>query len=112
MAGFNYTRAQATADRLIRKFGSVGAVLRHSASYAAVDVPLVTLDYRVDQIDGTRIRSTDKLIYVSLKGQSFEIDENDRIRDAQGTTYEIVPPVRPLNPAGTTTVYVEVQARA
>jgi hypothetical protein len=111
MAGFNYTRAQATADRLIKKFGGTGAIQRQSLSWAETAVPLVVIDYRVDQVDGTRIRSTDKQIFVSMKGQSFEIDENDRVKDPAGNVYSIVPPVKPLDPSSSVLVFVELQGR-
>lgn len=116
MAKFNYAKSRNTASRLIEKFGQRGAIQRYTAgsgrpTYPETPCDLVVLDYRTDQIDGTRITSKDRIIYISMKGIDFELAKEDRIRDGTGTVYEIIPPLKPLNPGGTT-VYVEVQGRA
>lgn len=80
-------------------------------TYAAVPVQLVVMDFSKIEVDGTRIRAEDKKILVSPVGLSFEIDTNDRIRDAAGNIYEIVPPVKPFNPGGSVIVYYEIQGR-
>lgn len=118
MANFNYARAQNTADRLIKKFGGTGAILKYVApvdsrskpTYTPVPVALVVLDYANRQVDGTRILATDKQIYVSAKSID-EIDVEDRVQDASGATYEIVPPVKKLDPSGSKNVFFEIQAR-
>lgn len=115
MAKFNYGRAQNTADRLITRYGAIGKLLVLSkvngkSIYTPQNATMVVLDYQNKQVDGTRIKSTDKQIFVSVKGIT-EISENDRIQDADGVTYEIVPPVKPLRPA-TTTVLYEIQGRS
>ena len=116
MAGFNYARAVNTADRLIKRFGQSGKLLSSTATtgkptFTPHDVSLVVLDYRVDQIDGERIRANDRQIYVATKGLAVEITPEDRIQDAAGSIYEIIAPVMPLNPAGTT-VFYQIQGRS
>jgi hypothetical protein len=119
MATFNYSRSQNTADRLIKKFGQRGHLMRYVApltsrdrpTYTPVPINMAVLDYDKGQIDGTRILATDKLIYVSAKGLTVEIDPNDRIRDRRGVSYQIVPPLRPLDPSSEVVVYYELQGR-
>ena len=66
MAGFNYLRSQATADRLISKFGQVGAIQRSApgagpandpgpATVTSYSVAIAVLEYSNSEIDGTRI---------------------------------------------------------
>lgn len=105
---FNYARSQATAKRLITKFGQVGAVQRYP-DYTDTPVNMVVLEYSTRDVDGTRITAKDRRIYV--ENVPFEISKNDRIKDAAGTVYEIIPPVKPLSPAGTI-VFTEVQGRS
>lgn len=106
---FNYARTQATAKRLITKFGQVGAVQRFSDDYAETSVNMVVLEYATREVDGTRVTAKDRRIYV--ESLPFEISKNDRIKDAAGTVYEIIPPVKPLSPAGTI-VFTEIQGRS
>lgn len=121
MAGFNYVKSKATAARLLAKFGQKGALLRMTLgtgsgnkpgkpTYPATPVDLVVLDYSDDQRDGVRVTMKDRLIYLSTSGLSFEPSIKDRIRDAAGIEYEIIPPIKPLNPGGTV-VFYEVQGR-
>ncbi len=117
MAGFNYAKSQNTADRLIKKFGQVGAIMKYVApvdtrskpTYTPQPCSLVVLDYSNSLIDGTRITAKDRQIYVSVKGIG-NIAEEDRIRDAAGQVYEIMPPIKQLNPGGIN-VYWEIQGR-
>jgi hypothetical protein len=119
MAGFNYGRAQNTADRLIKKFGGAGVILKFVApvdsrskpTYTRVPVALVVIDYNNRQVDGTRILATDKQIFVSAKSIA-EITPDDRVEDASGATYEIVPPVKLLDPSGSKNVLFEIQGRS
>lgn len=108
---FNYAKSQNTADKLIKKFGGRGAIQQYP-SYTEYPVDLVVLDYEDRLVDGTRIKSTDKQIFVSVKGLAITIALEDRIKDAGGTVYEIVPPLKPLDPSGAKVVFVEVQGRS
>lgn len=113
---FNYDRATKTADRLIKKFGQAGAIMKYQAPANKGDKPtyvpqlcsLVILDYADNLIDGTNITAKDRQIYVSAKGPTPTLD--DRIRDAAGNVYEIRPPLGTLNPGGTVVLY-DIQGR-
>lgn len=118
---FDYSRPRATADRLIAKFGQVGAIRRTvttggdpwnpgSGTTETTNYPatLVMLDYEAREVDGSLIRATDKKVLVSAD-VSVEPAESDQLV-VGGTALEIVS-VKPLSPAGTVVLY-EVQARA
>lgn len=117
MAGFDYARSRATAERLIAKFGAVGAIRRSVTSGPDYDpeitdtdyaCTLVTLEYDDAKVDGTLIRKTDKLIYVSTAGLSITLAESDKVV-AAGDVYAIEN-LKPLSPAGIV-VFWEVQGR-
>lgn len=117
MATFDYARARATAERLIAKFGTTGAIRRSVKTGPDYDpeitdtdyaCTLVTLEYDDAKVDGTLIRKTDKLIYVSTAGLSITLAESDKII-AGGEVYAIEK-LKPLSPAGIV-VYYEVQGR-
>jgi hypothetical protein len=117
MARFDYARARATAERLIAKFGMAGSIQRQTNTGPAYDPTVITTDYPCTlvvleyedrQIDGTLIRSTDKLIYLSTEGLAITPTEADRV--IASDTYSIVS-LKPLSPAGTVLMW-EIQARA
>lgn len=108
MAGFNYDRAVKTATRLITKFGQQGQLQRKSNNFADEPLTIVVLNYEQRLIDGTRIKASDRMIYVAVNG--VELTTDDRVKDAAGVVYAIVPPLKPLNPAGKV-VYWEIQGR-
>lgn len=114
MGKFNYNKSQNTAHKLIDKFGAAGSVMRHATAYAAEPVTLVVVNYSNRQVDGTRIREGDRLIYISVKapggGIVAEPGIADRIQDSSGVVYEIINS-SPVAPAGIPVVY-EVQGRA
>lgn len=117
MVGFDYARARATAERLIAKFGTTGAIRRTVTSGPDYDpditetyypCTLVTMEYDDAKVDGTLIRKTDKLIYVSTAGLSITLAESDKVV-AGGEVYAIEN-LKPLSPAGLV-VYYEIQGR-
>jgi hypothetical protein len=116
MATFDYARSRSTAEQLIAKFGMAGSIRRQTntgSSYDPVtidtDYPctLVVLEYEDGKIDGTLIRRTDKLIYLSTQGLTITPTEADLIIADQ--TFSIAN-IKPLSPAGLTLFY-EIQAR-
>lgn len=120
MAGFDYARSRATADRLITRFGQQGAIRRAGAPSGDPWNPtpgtstdhaciLVVLDYAASEIDGTLIRATDRKVYVAAGGLAIEPMESDRVVIG-GAALEIVR-VTTLAPAGVA-VYFELQARS
>jgi len=117
MATFDYVPLQATARRLIAKFGQTGTVTRlvnSGASYDPTQTPmtfscqLVVLEYEDSKIDGTMIKRSDKMIYVSIAGLAAGLEQSDKI--AIGTDEYSIERLKPLNPAGTV-LYWEVQGR-
>lgn len=117
MATFDYAKSRATAERLIARFGTTGAIRRsvktgpdYDPEITDTDYPctLVTLEYDDAKLDGTLIRKTDKLIYVSTAGLSITLAESDKVV-AGGEVYAIEN-LKPLSPAGIV-VYYEVQGR-
>lgn len=117
MAGFNYAEVRAVAEELIAEFGTTGSVRRSTTtgpSYNPVVTntdyacQLVTLEYSDKDVDGTLIRKTDKLIYVSTAGMTITLEKSDKII-AAGEEYAIEN-LKPLSPAGIV-VFWEVQGR-
>ncbi len=98
MSTFNYRRTQATADRLIKRFGQAGVVTRVTppdtvlggepvtTPYPATLVPMA---YEARYIDGTTIKTGDMQIYISSVGLAIEPTVGD-IVTANGTDYAIV----------------------
>lgn len=117
MATFDYTEMQAVAEELIAEFGTTGAIRRMVTSGPDYDpeitetdyaCTLVTLEYDDAKIDGTLIRKTDKMIYVSTAGLTITLAESDKVI-AAGEAYAIEN-LKPLSPAGIV-VYYEIQGR-
>lgn len=116
MNAFDYSRARATAEKLIAKFGTDGSIRREmnsGASYdpivSVTDYPckLVVLEYDDSKVDGTLVKRTDKLIYLSTAGLTITPTEADKI--IAGQTFTIAS-IKPLSPAGVTVLF-EIQAR-
>ena len=116
MTAFDYARPLATANRMIERFGQVGAIRRAGASSgpsydptpgADVDHParFVMIDFTANEIDGTRIFATDKKALVSPGSLTIEPATMDHLVEADGTVWNIVPPVQTLRPAETTLLW-------
>ncbi|MET3649077.1 hypothetical protein [Phyllobacterium ifriqiyense] len=78
MAKFDYARAQATALRLLDKFGAAGSIVRDMPGSGpewdpSKPVPtsfpctMAVLKFDNKDIDGTLIKATDKKVYVAAK---------------------------------------------
>lgn len=118
MANPLYGRLQATAQRLIAKFGQAGVVTRLtppdpilggdpvSTPYPATLVPMA---YEARYIDGTVIKTGDMQIYISSVGLAIEPNVGDLVT-ANGTDCAIVN-VDPNNYDGVTNVVFIVQGR-
>ena len=117
---FDYHRAQASALRLIDKFGQAGAIVRDVPGSGPEWDPgepeptpfpctLAVLNFDNNDIDGTLIKASDKKVYIAAKGLMIVPETTDRLLIG-GTSHTIIR-VMPLNPAGIN-VYFEVQARA
>lgn len=119
---FNYAATAATADRLIKRFGT-SATLRRTISDAAAYDPAtgtvaapaavdtvcsaVVIDYDQKMIDGTLIRAGDKRVYMSVIGVGLPLAADLFVW--QTVTYTVMT-VKPLAPAGVGVLY-EIQAR-
>jgi hypothetical protein len=113
-----YARLQATANRLIEKYGQIGEVTRFVApdpveggdpvptEYPAKLVPM-TYDQRY--IDGTTITTADRQVYISSVGLAIVPAPGD-IVTAGGVTYHIIAG-DPNNYDGITNVVFIVQGR-
>lgn len=117
MATFDYAKSRATAERLIAKFGMAGTIRRSVSSGPSYDpvitdvdyaCQLVVLDYEDSKVDGTLIRKSDKMIYISTAGLTITMSESDKVI-ADGKEYA-VEKLKPLSPAGLV-VFYEVQGR-
>lgn len=118
MANPLYARLQATADKMVRKFGQTGAVKRETApdpveggdpvvtSYTAKLVPM-TYDSRY--VDGENIVASDRQIYISSVGLGVTPSVG-HIVTASGVDYRIVA-TDPNNYDGVTPVVHIVQGR-
>ncbi|MBE0563577.1 hypothetical protein JQC79_19360 [Ochrobactrum anthropi] len=118
MAKFNYARSVATANRLIDKFGQTGAIRRTETSgdpwnpgTSDTDYPctLVALDYDQKDVDGTLIKSTDKKVYVAIKGLAIQPTTTDKV--IIGGVVSTIVEAKPLNPAGIIVLF-EFQIRS
>lgn len=116
MSTFDYRRPLATANRLIERFGQIGAIRRTGAptgpTYdptpgADVDHParFVMIEFDAREIDGSRILATDKKALLSPGSLTIVPAITDRLVEANGTVWNIIPPVQPLRPAETTLLY-------
>lgn len=118
MSSFDFNRSQATADRLIKRYGQVGKLREmvksgpgYDPALTAVDhtAKFAVLDYEDRQIDGTRILETDKLAYLSSVDLAVEPKAGMLLVESDGGLYNVIR-VRPLKP-GEVVVYREVQVR-
>lgn len=120
MPAFDYTRAAQTAERLIRKFGAVGAIRQQTPgsgpSYDPgepdiTDHPahVVITTYTNREVDGQRILASDRKALVE-PSVGVEPTTADLLVTPDGSTLAIVD-VTLLRPATTTVLFV-LQVRA
>lgn len=117
MAQFDYARTRATAERLIARFGQTGALRRTTSdndpfnpTQTTTDYPctFAVLDYAKKDVDGTLIKQTDQMVYLSTAGLAVAPETTDRLVVA-GSPLTVVN-VKPLSPAGVV-VFWELQVR-
>jgi hypothetical protein len=113
-----YARMQATAQRLIAKFGQAGTVTRIAPPdpvnggdpvETAYPATLVPMAYDARNIDGTVIKTGDVQIYISAVGLAITPQVDD-IATVGGKGYQIVN-ADPNNYDGVTNVVHIVQGR-
>ncbi|KQY20234.1 hypothetical protein [Rhizobium sp. Root483D2] len=118
MANPLYARMQATAQRLIAKYGQAGTVTRIAPPdpvnggdpvETAYPATLVPMAYDARNIDGTVIKTGDVQIYISAVGLGIVPTIGDLVT-AGGVGYRIVN-ADPNNYDGVTSVVFIVQGR-
>jgi hypothetical protein len=113
-----YARMQATAQRLIAKYGQAGTVTRLTppdpvnggdpveTAYPAMLVPMT---YDARYINGTTITTADRQLYISSVGLAIEPTVGDLV-SAGGVQYHVIA-ADPNNYDGVTNVVFIVQGR-
>lgn len=115
MTAFDYSRPLATANRLIERFGQLGAVRSTGEPWgpeydptpgADVDYParFVIVAFDAKEIDGTRILATDKKALVAPGALTSDPTPADLLVEKSGVSWSIVA-VDTLRPAETTLLY-------
>ena len=118
MANPLYARMQATAQRLISKYGQIGTVTRIAPPdpvfggdpvETAYPATLVPMAYDARNIDGTVIKTGDVQVYISAVGLAI-VPQVDDTAMVGGKGYRIVS-VDPYNFDGVTNVVFVCQGR-
>lgn len=118
MTAFNYARAQATALRLITRFGAAALIRRttpgaglNPGTSTTTDYACIAVvdDYSVRDRDGSVIKVGDRRIYVAAKDLAVTPTVGDQVV-VGGTAFRVVG-VSTLQPAATP-VYFDLQVRA
>jgi hypothetical protein len=111
-----YTRSQATALRLLRKYGQFMTLTQNtpgsydpatgsvSTSASGETVTGAVFDYPAKMIDGTLIRQGDKTVYLAAKGMTLTPAPGMTLTDADANTYTVIT-AQPLNPAGVAVIH-------
>lgn len=114
MADFNYARAVRTADKLIRKFGGAGKIIRPQSSGGVRPTPLpplevdcqcVVVDYTDRERAATNIKMGARRALISPRNLPVEVALTDSIVAPDGQTYRIVPPMTILKPKDIIVLY-------
>lgn len=117
MTAFDYTRSQATADRLIARFGQAGKLRRQTKTGPAHNPTISTTDYDATfavidftnrEIDGTRVLATDKKVLLKAGGLGIFPTTEDQIVIG-GVVHSIIRTAT-VAPAGAVVLY-ELQCR-
>lgn len=119
MTGFDYSRSEATAQRLIKRFGrDVSLIIATDIggdpwnaiqTTKAQTLKAVSMGYSNNEIDGTLILKTDIRLIISTEGADIAPTIDHKV-NIDGVEHSIVS-VMPLSPAGRV-VYWKAQLRA
>jgi hypothetical protein len=118
MTEFNYIKSQATADKLIAKFGGKlkGKIIRtpvgsgpksNPGKGAPVEYPCTCVVVNWDKgrrIDSEAERNTQRML-VSPLGLTIELELSDKIQAPDGKVYKILPPMNVLKPQTVIVLY-------
>jgi hypothetical protein len=121
----NWTSLKNKADSMLAKYGMLATLKQpnkgtfdpdageYTGGSADTETAVNVVKLLVDRtlIDGSMIKQGDVLFLVSAKNINTEPRPGTDTLVVGGTEYQIIDPVRPLDPAGVV-VYYELQARA
>jgi hypothetical protein len=119
MSTFDYTKAQATAKRLIKRFGREVTLVITAGSGDAWNpvqsgdtqtLVAAVFDYKNSKIDGTLIKTGDKRLLISTEGATIAPDLQHKIAIEDIEDEHSIVDLKPLSPGGTV-VYWEAQVR-
>lgn len=120
----DYQRFVKMADRILARWGQVGTLQRPRTTGGQINptptTPLTTsalfavLDFEADQIDGTRIKATDKQVYLApartadgvLTPLGFDPSTTDELIEAEGGKPFKIVSVETIKPASTVCLYI------
>ncbi len=119
MVQIDYEKAGKTAARIIERFGSTGQVIRKTQddydpatssteekSDKIQSVKMARLDYKIYEVDGSRIKSGDWKMMIANKISPPEVGDRIEFCGESGTVVDCIP----FSPAGKV-VYYQVQVR-
>lgn len=115
MTAFDYSRPLAAANRMIERYGQLGAVLFPGVPEEGDFDPdpgepdsqpanFVIVSFDAKETDGTRVLATDKKALVAPGSMTLDPDNTCLLVEADATTWNIVA-VDTLRPAETTLLY-------
>jgi hypothetical protein len=121
MTAFDYSRAQASADRLLKRFGQAGYLRPFTVAGPVpynpskrqgpdVAATFAVISYDAREIDGTRILATDKKALVSASGLAEAPTVKHRLVLSDGKTDYAIVDVQPIPPAETVVAW-QLQVR-
>lgn len=112
----DYGRFVAMAERLLIRWGQVGQLLKPTTTGpatnptegdpATTDARFAVVEFRSDLIDGTRIKSSDREIYMSPVGLGFAPSTQTEVVEAVGGKPWKVIAVETVKPASVVCLYV------
>jgi hypothetical protein len=115
---FDYAETKADADELIAEFGQAGTLSRPTSTGptynptagapASYPVTFVVTDFDVREIDGARIKATDKKVLLANGALAIEPATSDNL--LIGGVSHSIEDVQPLAPGGVT-VFWTLQVR-
>lgn len=119
---FDYSRAKATADRMIKRYGTTKpAYLLEPGATSGEDfnptqgapiqhkVEVVRLEYSTREIDGVRIIAGDRRYLIAVGSLNIEPTPAWQLQ-VDGVVFTIVPPLKTLAP-GDVTIFWDAQCR-
>jgi hypothetical protein len=119
VTGFDYARPRATADRLIKRYGMAGKLIRAkerdpydpnpAEGFDEYPCRVVVTEFSLRDRESSLIEANDRKLLIAAEGLAVEPKGEDRI-EVGGASFEIVA-VMPLKPADTAILYT-VQARS